>query len=70
VRECGAAGIRRVWLYRAAGDGAVSAEAVAAARELGMDVVDGACPFMFLPGASVLHRVHGFFHRLGGGMEA
>ncbi len=54
VRECAAAGVERVWLYRAAGDGAVSPEAVAAAREHGLEVVDGACPFMFLPGTGRL----------------
>lgn len=70
VRECAAAGVKRLWLFRAAGDGAVSEEAVAAARERSLEVVDGACPFMFLPGASLLHRVHGFFHRLGGHLEA
>jgi predicted CoA-binding protein len=70
VRDCAAAGVKRVWLYRAGGAGAVSPEAVAVAREHGMEVVDGACPFMFLPGASLFHRVHGFFHRLGGGLEA
>jgi predicted CoA-binding protein len=70
VSDCAAAGVKRVWLYRAGGAGAVSPEAVAAAREHGMEVVDGACPFMFLPGASLFHRVHGFFHRLGGGLEA
>lgn len=70
VRDCAAAGVKRVWLYRAAGAGAVSPQAVAAARERGMEIVDGACPFMFLPGASLFHRVHGFFHRLSGGLEA
>jgi len=70
VRECADAGVTRAWLYRAAGDGAVSAEAVAEAGARGIELVDGACPFMFLPRASFFHRVHGFFHRLGGHVEA
>lgn len=70
VRECAASGIGRVWLHRAAGDGAVSPEAVASARAAGIELVEGACPFMFLPRASLLHRVHGFFHRVGGGVGA
>jgi len=70
VRECGSAGIRRVWLHRGGGEGAVSPEALAAGRELQMELVDGACPFMFLPGTSFFHRLHGFFHRLGGRLEA
>jgi hypothetical protein len=48
----------------------VSPEAVAEAGARGIELVDGACPFMFLPRASFFHRVHGFFHRLGGHVEA
>lgn len=70
VRECAAAGIPRVWLYRGGGEGAVSPEAVAAARELELEVVDGACPFMFLSGTSLVHRLHGFLHRLVARAEA
>jgi predicted CoA-binding protein len=70
VRECAAAGVARIWLYRAGGEGAVSPEAVRAARERNLELVDGACPFMFLPGASFFHRAHGFFHRLGGHVTA
>jgi predicted CoA-binding protein len=70
VRECAAAGVRRVWLHRGGGAGAVSPAAVAAAREQGLEIVDGACPFMFLPGTSFFHRLHGFFHRVGGHVEA
>lgn len=70
VRECAEAGVTRVWLYRAAGAGAVSPEAVSEAGARGIELVDGACPFMFLPRASFFHRVHGFFHRLGGHVEA
>ena len=45
MRECAAAGVRaRVAATAAAGDGAVSGEAVAAAREHGMEVVDRGVP--------------------------
>ena len=63
MRECAQAGIRRVWLHRGAGQGAVTGEALAAGRELGLEVVEGACPMMFLPGTGLVHRIHGFFHR-------
>jgi predicted CoA-binding protein len=66
VRECADAGVKRVWLHRGAGQGAVSPEAVALCRERGLEVVDGECPFMFLPDAGFVHRVHRFFRRLGG----
>ena len=66
ARECAEAGVRRVWMHRGAGQGAVVPEAVALCRERGLEVVDGECPFMFLPGAGWFHGVHRFFRRLGG----
>jgi predicted CoA-binding protein len=66
VRECAEAGVRRVWMHRGGGQGAVSPEAVAFCRERGIEVVDGECPFMFLPDAGFFHGVHRFFRRLGG----
>ena len=66
VRECAEAGVRRVWMHRGGGQGAVSEEALALCRERGLDVVDGECPFMFLPDAGFVHGVHRFFRRLGG----
>jgi predicted CoA-binding protein len=61
VRECAAAGIPRIWLYRGAGKGAVTDSAVAFCRERGIQVVAGECPYMFLPGAGLPHRIHGWF---------
>lgn len=66
VRDCAEGGVRHVWMHRGAGRGAVSDDAVAFCREHGIEVVDGACPFMFLPGTGLVHRVHRFFVRLGG----
>lgn len=63
VRDCREAGVRRVWMHRGAGQGAVSDEAVAFCRAHGIAVIAGACPYMFLPGAGFVHRVHGFIHR-------
>ena len=60
VEECAAAGVRRVWMHRGGGPGSVDAEAVAYCREHGLEVVPGACPFMFLPHAGLIHRAHGF----------
>jgi uncharacterized protein len=68
VRECAEAGVRCVWLHRGAGQGAVSPEAVAYCRGRGIEVVDGECPFMFLPGTPFVHRVHHFFRRLAGSL--
>jgi predicted CoA-binding protein len=64
VRECAAAGIRRIWLYRAVGTGAVTPGAVAFCEANGLSVVAGECPLMFLPGAAWFHRVHALVRRI------
>lgn len=66
VSDCAEAGIRRVWMYRAAGKGAVSPKAIAFCQERGMQVVPGQCPFMFLPNAETVHRLHGFVRKITG----
>jgi predicted CoA-binding protein len=67
VRDCHAAGIRRVWMHRGfAGPGAVSAEAVAYCEARGIEVIAGECPLMFLPGAEVPHRMHAAMRRAAG----
>jgi len=65
VRDCAEAGIPRVWLHRGIGPGAVSPSAVDVCRQRGIQVVEGECPYMFLPGASFFHRAHGFLRRFG-----
>jgi len=66
VEECAQAGIRKVWLYRAVGRGAVSPAAAALCEARGMEAVVGLCPYMFLPGSSPVHRIHGWILKLGG----
>ena len=66
VRDCAAAGIRRIWMYRAGGKGAVSDQALRFCREHGISVIAGECPFMFFPNASLIHRCHGFIRKITG----
>ena len=66
VSDCAEAGIRRIWMYRAAGKGAVSPSAVAFCQQHGIQVVPGQCPFMFLPGAGGIHKFHGFVRKITG----
>ncbi len=68
VRECAAAGIRKVWLFRGlgGGEGAASDEAVRVAEELGLEVVAGACPLMFLEPVGWFHRIHRSARRANG----
>ncbi len=64
VEECAARGVRRVWLHRGLGaPGASSEEAVALCREHGIEVVDGACPLMFLEPVRHIHRAHRWLTR-------
>jgi predicted CoA-binding protein len=64
VMDCAKAGVRRVWLYRAAGQGAVSPAAVEFCRRKGIDVVPGYCPYMFLRDTPWFHRAHGFVMKI------
>lgn len=62
-------GVPRVWFFRGVGGaGAVSPEAVAAARAAGMAVVPGACPLMFLEPVGSVHRLHRGIRRLDGSL--
>ncbi len=66
VRDCAQAGIWRVWMYRAGGQGAVSDKAVDFCRAHGIEVVPGECPYMFWRDASAGHRLHGFVRKITG----
>jgi predicted CoA-binding protein len=66
IADCAAAGIRRVWMYRAGGKGAVSEKAVAYCQEHGIQVIPGQCPFMFLSNAGGVHKFHGLVRRIFG----
>jgi predicted CoA-binding protein len=66
VRDCAEAGVRKVWMYRASGKGAVSAEAVGFCDANGISVIPGECPFMFLPNGAWFHRFHGWVKQIAG----
>jgi len=67
VRECAESGIKRVWMYRAGGKGAVDRDAVRFCRSCGIAVIPGECPFMFLSDAGWFHRLHGGWRKVFGG---
>lgn len=66
VKDCAAAGIRRVWMHRGAGQGAVSQNAVDFCRQNNIRLVEGYCPLMFLQDEAFIHRAHGFMLKLVG----
>lgn len=66
AHDCVEAGVAEVWMYRAAGAGAVSREAIAYCEAHGIHVIPGECPFMFFPQTGFPHRMHGFVRRITG----
>lgn len=66
VRDALDCGLRRIWLYRGAGRGAVSDEALALCAQAGATVVPGECPLMFLRDTQWFHRLHGWLQKVGG----
>ncbi len=65
VRDCATAGVRRVWMYRAVGKGAVSEPAEAFCHAQGIAVSEG-CPYMFFPKPGFPHNFHGWLLRVTG----
>jgi predicted CoA-binding protein len=66
ARECADAGVQTLWMYRAGGAGAVDRDAASFCRSRGVRVIEGECPFMFLPKSGFPHQVHGFIKKLLG----
>ena len=71
VRECDAAGVRRVWMHRSPGQGSsVSPEGVEYCRQHDISVIAGACPMMFGPGADFGHTCMRWILKLTGRLPA
>ena len=71
VRDCGDAGVRRVWMHQSMAKGSsVSPEAVEYCRQHDISVIAGACPMMFGPGVDFGHRCMRWLMRLTGGLPA
>lgn len=65
VADCVAANVRRLWLYRATGTGAVSPKAVELCQQHGISVIPGECPFMFFAHNN-FHAIHGLIRWITG----
>jgi predicted CoA-binding protein len=69
VRDCGAAGIRRVWMHQSmAKESSVSPEAVEYCHAHDISVIAGACPMMFGPGVDFGHACMRWMLKLTGGL--
>jgi uncharacterized protein len=69
IDDCAAAGVKRVWLFKGAGPGAVSADTVARCEQHGIEVVAGACPLMFLEPVAWFHKFHRTIRHLNGSLR-
>lgn len=69
VRDCGDAGVRRVWMHRSLAKGSsVSPEAVEYCRAHEISVIAGGCPMMFGPGVDFGHRCMRWAMKVTGGL--
>jgi hypothetical protein len=66
VRECNEAGVRNIWIYKDVHNNKDHEQVMEIARSHGTAVVEGYCPFMFLPHPALFHRVHRFFTKVAG----
>ncbi|HEY7193519.1 MAG TPA: CoA-binding protein [Gemmatimonadales bacterium] len=71
VRDCSAAGVRRVWMHASSATGSsVSPAAVEYCSQHDINVIAGACPMMFGPGVDFGHKCLRWLLKVRGGMPA
>ena len=69
VRDCSAAGVRRVWMHQSPAKGSsVSPAAVEYCRQHDISVIAGACPMMFGDGVDFGHGCMRLWMKLTGGL--
>jgi uncharacterized protein len=69
VRDCSAAGVRRVWMHQSMAKGSsVSPEAVEYCRQHDISVIAGACPMMYGAGVDFGHRCMRWLLGVTGGL--
>lgn len=68
VRQCASAGVRRLWMHRSFGQGSVSDAAVKLCGELGISVIAGACPMMYVAPVDFGHRCMRWILGITGGL--
>jgi uncharacterized protein len=70
IRQCGEAGVPRVWMHQslARSQTSVSPAAVTYCQEHGISVIAGACPMMYGPGADFGHKCMRWMLGVTGGL--
>jgi len=64
--ECHNADIRNIWVYKNVCTIGEHEHLVESCRTHGATVVEGFCPYMFLPNPALVHRVHRFLMKVTG----
>jgi predicted CoA-binding protein len=71
VRQCGEAGVARVWMHESsAKTSSVSPAAVDECRLAGIEVIAGACPMMYGENVDFGHKCMRWMLKLSGGLAA
>jgi predicted CoA-binding protein len=64
VKECAENGISHIWMHKGLGiGGSYDAQAFQTAKELGVEVIPGGCPMMFVK-PDIFHRCFGWLQKL------
>ena len=66
LAECNQVNIRKIWMYKAVPDQMAQENAVELCRQHGSSVIEGHCPFMFLPNPGLFHRIHRILMKVAG----
>ena len=70
VEDCLAANVKYIWMHKGVGRGSVNEDAVKLCLENNIALVEGQCPFMFLPKPALYHRIHAFGKKMVGSMPS
>ncbi len=63
IRDCAEQGITQIWIHTGIGPGSYHPKAIETAKELGLDVIPGGCPMMFVK-PDLFHKCMGWLKKL------
>lgn len=66
LRDCDRAAVPNVWIYKNFPEEQNHESLVECCRRRGLAVIEGHCPFMFLPEPGMVHRVHRLLLKITG----
>jgi len=63
VKDCAERNISQVWMHTGMGPGSYDPEAFETAKKLGLEVIPGGCPMMYVK-PDIFHKCMGWFKKL------